>query len=73
MTLPIQALSEIDGMLKYLDKAENEINTADPVSVDPDTLAVQLKDHTVSSPFPSPRFSSQAACSCLPVCRAARC
>ncbi|XP_005100351.2 microtubule-actin cross-linking factor 1 [Aplysia californica] len=41
----LEALSEIDGMLKYLDKAENEINTAEPISVDPETLGVQLRDH----------------------------
>ncbi|XP_067685972.1 microtubule-actin cross-linking factor 1, isoforms 6/7-like isoform X1 [Haliotis asinina] len=41
----LEALSEIDGMLKYLDKAENEINTAEPISVDPETLSVQLRDH----------------------------
>ena len=35
-------------MLKYLDKAENEINTAEPVNIEPDTLAVQLKDHQVN-------------------------
>ena len=40
-----QALREIDELLKYLDKAENEINTAEPVSTDPETLAVQLRDH----------------------------
>lgn len=34
-------------MLKYLDKAENEINTAEPVNVEPDTLAIQLHDHQV--------------------------
>ncbi|XP_041374834.1 LOW QUALITY PROTEIN: microtubule-actin cross-linking factor 1-like [Gigantopelta aegis] len=42
----LEALSEIDGMLKYLDKAENEINTAEPISVEPETLTVQLKDHS---------------------------
>ncbi|ESO82078.1 hypothetical protein LOTGIDRAFT_237159 [Lottia gigantea] len=42
----LEALSKIDGMLKYLDKAENEINTAEPISVDPETLEVQLRDHT---------------------------
>ncbi|XP_021351801.1 dystonin-like isoform X4 [Mizuhopecten yessoensis] len=41
----LEALTEIDGMLKYLDKAENEINTAEPISIEPDTLTVQLKDH----------------------------
>ena len=45
----LEALSEIDGMLKYLDKAENEINTAEPISVDPETLGVQLRDHKVKS------------------------
>ena len=40
-----QALREIDDLLKYLDKAENEINTAEPVSTDPETLAEQLRDH----------------------------
>lgn len=40
-----QALREIDDLLKYLDKAENEINTAEPLSTDPETLAVQLRDH----------------------------
>ena len=44
---PIQALSEIDSMLKYLDKAENQINTAEPISIDPETLGVQLRDHKV--------------------------
>ena len=43
-----QALREIDELLKYLDKAENEINTAEPLSTDPETLAVQLRDHKVS-------------------------
>ncbi|KAK6172103.1 hypothetical protein SNE40_018056 [Patella caerulea] len=42
----LESLSKIDGMLKYLDKAENEINTAEPISVDPETLEVQLRDHT---------------------------
>jgi dystonin len=37
-------------MLKYLDKAENEINTAEPVNVEPETLTVQLHDHQVRSP-----------------------
>ncbi|ELT90303.1 hypothetical protein CAPTEDRAFT_205084 [Capitella teleta] len=41
------ALREIDDLLKYLDKAENEINTAEPISTDPETLAVQLRDHRV--------------------------
>lgn len=44
----LQALREIDDLLKYLDKAENEINTAEPISTDPETLAVQLRDHKVS-------------------------
>ena len=43
-----QALREIDDLLKYLDKAENEINTAEPISIDPEILTVQLKDHHVS-------------------------
>ncbi|KAL5005910.1 hypothetical protein ScPMuIL_017068 [Solemya velum] len=42
----LEALTEIDGMLKYMDRAENEINTAEPVNIDPDTLAIQLRDHT---------------------------
>ena len=42
-----QALREIDELLKYLDKAENEINMADAISTDPETLAVQLRDHQV--------------------------
>lgn len=37
----------MEGFLKYLDKAENEINTAEPISVDPETLRVQLRDHSV--------------------------
>ncbi|KAK3083433.1 hypothetical protein FSP39_022457, partial [Pinctada imbricata] len=41
----LEALTEISGMLKYLDKAENEINTAEPVNIEPETLTVQLKDH----------------------------
>ncbi|GAB1607826.1 dystonin isoform X7 [Argonauta hians] len=41
----VEALTEIESMLKYMDKAENEINTAESVSSDPETLAVQLKDH----------------------------
>ncbi|BFZ22115.1 hypothetical protein BsWGS_25154 [Bradybaena similaris] len=41
----LEALSEIDGMLKYLLKAENEINTAEPISIDPETLTVQLREH----------------------------
>ena len=44
----MKALTEIEGMLKYLDKAENEINTAEPVSIDPEILTVQLKEHHVS-------------------------
>jgi len=44
----LKALTEIEGMLKYLDKAENEINTAEPISIDPEILTVQLKDHHVS-------------------------
>ena len=43
----LQALREIDELLKYLDKAENEINMADAVSTDPETLAVQLRDHKI--------------------------
>ena len=43
-----QALTEVDGMLKYLDKAENEINTAEPISIEPETLSVQLKENIVS-------------------------
>ena len=35
-------------MLKYLDKAENEINTAEPISIEPETLSVQLKENIVS-------------------------
>lgn len=46
-----QALTEIDGMLKYLDKAENEINTAEPVNVEPETLNIQLHDHQVHNFF----------------------
>ena len=42
-----QALVEIDDLLKYLDRAENEINTADPISADPDALALQLRNHKV--------------------------
>jgi len=44
-----QALMEVDELLKYLDRAENEINSADPVSADPETLAVQLANHKVCS------------------------
>lgn len=44
----MQALTEIEGMLKYLDKAENDINTAEAISIDPEILTVQLKDHHVS-------------------------
>ena len=47
-----QALREIDELLKYLDKAENEINTAEPLSTDPETLAVQLRDHKVRKRIP---------------------
>ena len=43
----IQALTEIDELLKYLDRAENEMNTADVISIDPEALAVQLRDHKV--------------------------
>ncbi|XP_036368174.1 microtubule-actin cross-linking factor 1 isoform X4 [Octopus sinensis] len=43
----VEALTEIESMLKYMDKAENEINTAESVSSDPDTLTVQLRDHQV--------------------------
>ena len=32
----------------YLDKAENEINTAEPISIEPETLSVQLKENIVS-------------------------
>ncbi|XP_053386476.1 dystonin-like isoform X4 [Mercenaria mercenaria] len=41
----LEALTEVDGMLKYLDKAENEINTAEPISIEPETLGVQLKEN----------------------------
>ncbi|KAL3854341.1 hypothetical protein ACJMK2_013614, partial [Sinanodonta woodiana] len=41
----LEALTEVDGMLRYLDKAENAINTAEPISMDPETLSVQLRDH----------------------------
>ncbi|KAK7501339.1 hypothetical protein BaRGS_00007464, partial [Batillaria attramentaria] len=40
-----EAVADVEGFLKYLDKAENEINTAEPISVDPETLRVQLRDH----------------------------
>ncbi|CAE1316032.1 DST [Acanthosepion pharaonis] len=43
----LEALSEIESMLRYMDKAENEINTAEPVSSDPETLTIQLRDHKV--------------------------
>jgi hypothetical protein len=43
----LQALYEIDDLLKYLDRAENDINSADAVSADPETLAVQLSQHKV--------------------------
>jgi hypothetical protein len=43
-----QTVADVEGFLKYLDKAENEINTAEPISVDPETLRVQLRDHNVS-------------------------
>nr|KAI8733882.1 microtubule-actin cross-linking factor 1 [Biomphalaria glabrata] len=43
----LEALSEIDGMLKYLDKAENEINTAESISIDPETLSIQLREHKI--------------------------
>ncbi|XP_076088399.1 microtubule-actin cross-linking factor 1, isoforms 6/7-like isoform X5 [Mytilus galloprovincialis] len=41
----LEALTEIEGMLRYLDKAENDINTAEAISIDPEILTVQLKDH----------------------------
>lgn len=47
--VPFQTVADVEGFLKYLDKAENEINTADSISVDPETLRVQLRDHNVSS------------------------
>ncbi|XP_070185712.1 microtubule-actin cross-linking factor 1, isoforms 6/7-like isoform X4 [Littorina saxatilis] len=40
-----ETVADVEGFLKYLDKAENEINTADSISVDPETLRVQLRDH----------------------------
>jgi len=43
-----QALTEVDGMLRYLDKAENDINTAEPISIEPETLGIQLKENLVS-------------------------
>ena len=44
-----QTVADVEGFLKYLDKAENDINTAEPISVDPETLRVQLRDHNVSN------------------------
>lgn len=44
-----QTVADVEGFLKYLDKAENEINTADPISVDPETLRVQLREHNVGN------------------------
>ncbi|XP_052813001.1 microtubule-actin cross-linking factor 1, isoforms 1/2/3/4/5-like isoform X2 [Mya arenaria] len=41
----LEALTEVDGMLRYLDKAENDINTAEPISIEPETLGVQLKEN----------------------------
>ncbi|PVD38689.1 hypothetical protein C0Q70_01309 [Pomacea canaliculata] len=40
-----ETVTEVEGFLKYLDKAENDINTAEPISVDPETLRTQLRDH----------------------------
>ncbi|XP_052234757.1 dystonin-like isoform X4 [Dreissena polymorpha] len=41
----LEALTEVDSMLRYLDKAENDINTAEPISIEPETLGVQLKEN----------------------------
>jgi len=38
---------EIDELLKYVDRAESELQAADPISSDPETLALQLAQHKV--------------------------
>jgi len=40
-------LLEIDELLKYLDRAESELHSADPINADPETLALQLAQHKV--------------------------
>ena len=54
-----QTLLEIDELLKYVDRAETELQSAEPVSADPETLALQLAQHKV------PRSSS-----CSSICLA---
>ncbi|XP_013386319.2 LOW QUALITY PROTEIN: microtubule-actin cross-linking factor 1, isoforms 1/2/3/5-like [Lingula anatina] len=42
--ISMEALQEIDEAVKFLDKAEAEINTSDPISIEPETLSVQLRN-----------------------------
>jgi len=42
-----QTLLEIDELLKYVDRAESELQSAEHVSADPETLAMQLSQHKV--------------------------
>ena len=42
-----QTLLEIDELLKYLDHAENELQNAEALGADPETLALQLAQHKV--------------------------
>ena len=44
----LQALREIDDLLKYLDRAESELSAAEPISANPDILTIQLREHKVS-------------------------
>jgi len=43
-----QTLLEIDELLKYVDRAEAELQSAEYVSADSETLALQLAQHKAS-------------------------
>jgi len=51
IVIRVQTLLEIDELLKYLDHAENELNSAESISPDPETLALQLAQHKVTFIF----------------------
>ncbi|CAH1789990.1 unnamed protein product, partial [Owenia fusiformis] len=45
--LSMEAIGNVDELLRYLDQAERDINTAEPISADPETIAMQLRDHKI--------------------------
>ena len=44
-----QTLLEIDELLKHLDRAENDLQSAESIRADPETLALQLAQHKVNN------------------------